>query len=176
MEYFNLRTSRCTSCLRHYSFHILCGYDMIDPGNRAKYMDDAEASLPCCRSHFMSPQPTPITRQDEGKVFNINVHPEHVEPRAKVLLYPEDRPLRPMKEIMLLPSIPEEMTTPIRRGSCPPDQWEYIRSGATIPNNADFPIIDYSVVSDRILPGQAMGPSSIVLTTKEYTHRTYLIF
>jgi len=125
----------------------------------------------------MSPQPTPITRQKESKVFgNDNIREEIVDPRARVLFRPEDNPLRPGKEIMLLAIIPEDMLRPIARGSCPPQQWEYVRSGVVIPNNADFPIIDYTVESIRVLPGQPVGSSGPIASTKEYTHRTYLIF
>lgn len=175
MEYFNLRPGRCTSCLRHHDMRNLAAYDTVDPSQRGQYMTDAGATLPCCRNHFMSPHAVTLTRQKPHLVFDTP-SPDYLrvarpQPQGACLLYEEPYPLEKSKEIMMLADIPRDYPPPPSK-----ENWLFVQGDVIFPNNADIPIIDETVFSDVVLPGQNVTQGSIPLTTKEFTKRTYLIW
>jgi hypothetical protein len=171
MEYFNLRPGRCTSCLRHFDMKHLAGYDLIDASQRGDYMTYAGARLVCCRNHFMSPHAVTLTRQKAHLVFDTPDTTRITQPRGVCGLIQESAPLEKSKEIMMHITIPDNYPLPP-----PKESWLVVEGKVVFPNNADIPIIDETVFSDVVLPGQNITQGNILHTTREFTKRTYLIW
>lgn len=167
MEYFNLRSGRCT-CGRLFSMKHLADYDTFPQSERSGYMNLCGAYLDCCRNLFVSPHVVTLTKQKKHKVFRNVEEAPLLPPRGVCKLYRSDK--TSSKETMMLAIIPEEHVIP------GPEKWVYPEGEVIFPNNADIVVNDRNFISDHLIPGHRVGSAEPLSMTREYTKRTYLIW
>jgi DNA-directed RNA polymerase subunit N (RpoN/RPB10) len=71
IDYFNLRPTTCTSCLRQFDLSTVSAFDEYK-GSKQFYLDKYRVMRQCCRRLFMSPSHIILVKQNDKCVFKFS--------------------------------------------------------------------------------------------------------